>query len=83
MVSISINDFTKSYVKSNKGEDLQEIKKKLKAAVTNKNAGAVCITCGSPIWAIGSAIVEWNGCFTCITGESDSSEDYEIDVVNF
>ncbi|MCM2534315.1 hypothetical protein NDK43_27440 [Neobacillus pocheonensis] len=83
MISISINEFAKSYVKNNKSEDLQEIKKKLKSAAENKRAGAVCITCDSPIWAIGSAIVEWNGCFTCITGESDSSEDYEIVEVNF
>ncbi|MCQ6282964.1 hypothetical protein JN080_28260 [Bacillus sp. EB600] len=83
MVSISINEFAKSYVKTNKGESLQEIKKKLDAAVENKKSGAACISFGSPIWAIGSAIVGWNGCFTCITSETDSSEDYEIDVVNF
>jgi hypothetical protein len=83
MISISINEFAKSYVKNNKGEDLQEIKIKLKSASENKKAGAVCITCGSPIWAIGTAISESNGCFTCITGETDSSEDYEIGEVNF
>jgi hypothetical protein len=83
MVSISINEFAKTYVKNNKDEDLNEIKKKLKKSVANKKAGASCITCGSPIWAIGSAVVEWNGCFMCITGEANQSEDYEIDEVNF
>ena len=35
------------------------------------------------MWAAGTAIVGWNGCFNCITGESDNSEDYEIDSVCF
>ncbi len=39
--------------------------------------------CGQPIWAIGSATVDWDGCFTCITGEADESEDYEIESVCF
>jgi hypothetical protein len=60
MVSISIEDFAKRYVKTNKGEDLQKIKIKLKKAVENKKDGTVCMSCGSPIWAIGSSIVEWN-----------------------
>jgi hypothetical protein len=83
MVSISINEFAKDYVKKNKGEDLQKTKEKLKSSVANKKAGVTCISCGAPIWAIGSALVEWNGCFTCITEETDHSEDYEIDEVNF
>ena len=83
MVSISIEQFAKSYVKNNKEVNLQETKESLKVAAEHKQNGATCITCGSPIWAIGTAIVGWNGCFTCITGESDSSEDYEIDFVNF
>ena len=32
----------------------------------------------SEIWAIGSAIGDFDGCFTCITGEGDDSGDYEI-----
>jgi hypothetical protein len=39
-----------------------------------------CIVCGNtPIWAACSCIVEWAGCFSCITGESDASEDYEVE----
>jgi hypothetical protein len=83
MVSITINEFAKSYVQTNKGEGLHNIKLKLKEAVSNKEDGVVCISCGAPIWAIGSAIVEWSGCFTCITGQTDSSQDYEIDEVNY
>jgi hypothetical protein len=29
------------------------------------------------LWAIGSAIGGFDGCFTCITGENDDSGDYE------
>ncbi|MFD1360056.1 hypothetical protein [Lentibacillus salinarum] len=83
MVPISINEFAKSFVKTNKEENLQDTKEKLQLAVENKKGGADCTSCDAPIWAIGSAIVGWNGCFTCITGEGDSSEDYEIDVVNY
>jgi hypothetical protein len=39
-------------------------------------AGARC-HCGEPIWVIGSAEAG-HACFTCITGEADPSEDYEI-----
>lgn len=39
-------------------------------------AGARC-DCGEPIWVIGSAETG-HMCFTCITGEADPSEDYEI-----
>ena len=80
MIPISINEFAKSYVRHNQGEDLTEVKTRLKEAVRRKKAGARCVVCGAPIWAIGSAIV-FDGCFTCITGESDHSEDYEIDEV--
>jgi hypothetical protein len=37
------------------------------------------MVCGEPIWATGTAIVGWNGCFTCISGENDDSEDFEIE----
>lgn len=83
MIPISIDDFALSYVKNNKEADLQTIKKNLQKAVKTKKSGAVCNTSTSNIWAIGSAVVGWNGCFSCITGETDSSEDYEIDTVNY
>jgi len=82
-VPISINDFLVSYKKTNPNENHQDFKQNLEQTVTAKKDGAECMQCGQPIWAIGTAIVGWNGCFTCITGESDSSEDYEIDRVCF
>ncbi|MGE4541145.1 MAG: hypothetical protein AB7D35_07780, partial [Bacteroidales bacterium] len=35
-------------------------------------------SCGNDIWVIGSASVG-NSCFTCITGESYPTDDYEIE----
>lgn len=38
-----------------------------------------CEVCGcTPIWATGSAMIDDAMCFTCITGESDASDDYEV-----
>lgn len=78
MIKITVNRFAKMYVEDNPGEKIDELKLNLKASLSSKKAGAVCGNCGEPIWALGSAIVGWNGCFTCITGESDPSEDYEV-----
>ena len=78
---ISMNDFLKSYKKNNPKEDIENLREVLSATIEAKKNGATCNQCGQPIWAIGSAIVGWNGCFTCIAGEADNSEDYEIDSV--
>jgi len=80
---ISIDDFIKSYKKNNPNESIKNLREVLSAVVEDKNNGAVCNQCKQPIWAVGSAIVGWNGCFTCISGEADNSEDYEIDSVCF
>ena len=44
-----------------------------------KTSGERCDICGGTMWVIGSAMVGWTGCFTCITGEADASDDYELD----
>lgn len=82
-VAITIDEFIKSYKKNNPKENSSDLKKALIEVVDKKKNGCKCMICGQPIWAIGTAIVDWNGCFTCITGEADSSEDYEIDSVCF
>lgn len=79
LVRIKINEFAQKYVISNPGENLEDVKSRLKAALKEKQNGGKCQVCGSPIWAIGSALGGLQGCFTCITGESDESEDYEIE----
>ena len=83
MNPISIREFVNSTVENNPGTNKKELTQQVREAVDAKRNGACCIQCGQPIWAVGSAIVEWNGCFTCITGEADASDDYEIDLVNF
>ncbi|MEL7658595.1 MAG: hypothetical protein AAGU75_22110 [Bacillota bacterium] len=78
MVRISIEKFAKMYVKTNKGQNLMDVISQLRYTVKRKQEGATCNMCGAPIWAIGSAIGGFDGCFTCITGEHDDSEDYEV-----
>lgn len=81
MQPISIERFARKYVKHNPGEKLPDVKARLQEAVRRKKRGARCGQCGQPIWAIGSALIGHNTCFTCITGEADPSDDYEIDEV--
>ena len=79
MIPISIDRFAKMTVKNNPNENLADLKQRLKEAVARKKAGARCWQCDQPIWAI----VGHDGCFTCIMGEVDHSDDYEIDEVCF
>ena len=62
---------------------MANLRRALVDAVNAKKNGTKCHNCGQPIWAAGTSIVGWNGCFSCITGESDNSDDYEIDSVCF
>lgn len=73
---ISIDDFVAKTMKSNPGLNAKELKKSLTEFKKRKIQRELC-DCGNPIWIIGSAIIG-KGCFTCITGDSDCSEDYEI-----
>ncbi len=79
LILISIDEFAKKHVKSNPGVKIEDIKSRLENALERKNDGACCYQCGNPIWAIGSAVVGYDACFTCITGEADDSEDYEVE----
>jgi len=81
LVPITIDDFVKSFVKTNKEFTASEFKEILEEAVKKKASATKCNVCGQPIWAIGTAVSGWDGCFTCISGEADNSEDYEIDTV--
>lgn len=74
MVPIKIKEFAKKYVETNKDEKLDDVIKRLKESLKRKNSGAKCSCC----WALGSALGGFEGCFTCITGETDDSSDYEV-----
>ncbi len=52
------------------------VKKALKDALKTYKDGKRC-SCGNDIWVIGAAFVG-NKCFTCITGESYPTDDYEL-----
>ena len=79
LTPISIEKFADMVMKNNKGQyKRDELLAALRSAREAKKNGAVCVQCGAPIWAAGSAITGTDMCFSCITGEADDSEDYEI-----
>jgi hypothetical protein len=65
------------FLKSNPGEKADKVTARPQRALKDYHEGAR-YHCGEPIWVIGSAEAG-HACFTCITGEADPSEDYEID----
>jgi len=75
---ISFDDYVARHLAANKDEKETDFRERLRHAVESKRAGQRC-DCGEPIWAIGSAETGYS-CFTCTTGESDPSEDFEIDM---
>jgi len=75
-VPLSLRDYVRLYLKSNRGSKEADITARLRSTFEAYKAGARC-SCGEPIWVIGSAEVG-HMCFTCITGEAYPSEDYEI-----
>ena len=78
MHPISIEKFADMAIKSKKDMNKNDLIKALRHTLEEKNNGAKCIDCGSPIWAAGSAITGTHMCFSCTTLEADDSEDYEI-----
>jgi hypothetical protein len=75
-VPIKLRDYVRAFLRSNRGETAGAVTRRLQSALDAYRAGSRC-HCGAPIWVIGSAEAG-NACFTCLTGESDPSEDYEI-----
>ena len=74
---ISFDNYIKMYLKNNPSESGRDLLKKLNTALADYNNGKKCF-CGNDIWVIGSASLG-NGCFTCLTGENNPDDDYEID----
>ncbi len=77
MHRISIDKFIRKHKITNPKEDVKKLKDDLIHFRKLRDEGATC-HCGNPIWIIGSAIAG-KSCFTCITGEADGSDDYEIE----
>lgn len=65
------------YVQVHLSENKNDLEKRLKSALNDYKNGVKC-SCGNDIWVIGSAAFG-NSCFTCLTGESKPTDDYEID----
>jgi hypothetical protein len=75
-VPIRLAKYVQLHLKKNPGVVVADLTARLQYALDARKAGQRC-HCGGPIWAIGSAEAGLS-CFTCITGESDPSRDYEI-----
>ncbi len=76
-IPISINAYIKKHLKNNPSENEKNLRKRLNSALADYKKRIKC-SCGNDIWVIGSASVG-NSCFTCITGESYPTDDYEIE----
>jgi len=75
-VPIQLGKYVRLHLGSNPGVDAADVTARLQSALEAYKNGRRC-RCGAPLWVIGSAETELM-CFTCITGESDPSQDYEI-----
>lgn len=75
---ISIEKYVTIYLKDNSSEKERDVRKHLERALADYQKGINC-SCGNDIWVIGSAAVG-NSCFTCITGEAFTDNDYELDI---
>jgi len=73
---IPLKEYAQRHVKANPGDKEREVIASLERALRDFQRGVRC-ACGEPIWVIGSSVVG-NSCFTCITGSTDNSEDYEV-----
>ena len=74
---ISIEKYVELYLISNPDENKTDFEKRLKTALADYKSGVKC-SCGNDIWVIGSAAIG-NSCFSCITGKTIPTDDYEID----
>lgn len=75
-VPIRLDEYVQLHLRNNPGVGAADITKRLQFALHAHKTGQRC-HCGAPIWVIGSGEAGLS-CFTCITGESDPSGDYEI-----
>jgi hypothetical protein len=73
---ISFDDYIAKHLAANPSDDRAEVVANLATALAAFKSGATC-SCGELIWVIGSAFAG-HACFTCISGGTDSSQDFEI-----
>lgn len=75
---ISKDEYVELFLKSNPSDCRDDVVARLDDALAAHRDGRRC-SCGEPLWIVGSAEAGC-GCFTCITGESTPSDDYEIEL---
>ena len=73
---ISIDSFIKKHSQNNPSIDTKQLRRDLTHFKQLRTKGIKC-SCGNDLWVIGSAI-SGKGCYTCITMETDCSNDYDI-----
>ena len=73
---IKLHDYVERHLRANPGERRADVVHGLEKAMDAHRQGVRC-ACGAPIWIIGSSAAGL-GCFTCITGESQPDNDFEI-----
>lgn len=73
---IALEDYIATHLQVNPQVEPADLRRRLRRALADFKAGRKC-RCGNPLWVIGSAEVG-NACFTCITGETTTSGDYEL-----
>ena len=72
-----------SYITPEQAKDMDDTleggrRKPLSYYQALSNNDGVCMNCGSPTWKL----VDTGLCFSCTTGESDASSDYELIATN-
>jgi hypothetical protein len=77
---IVLEDYIEKPLRSNPEVKRTDLRSGLEYAIAAHQSGKRC-SCGDCIWVIGSAEAGLT-CFTCITGESQPSDDYEIDIAS-
>ncbi len=79
MIPISIAEFVKQTVGANSDTNASDFTDACREMLRHKRNGAICGKV--PIWAVGSAVTGTAMCFTCMTGDFDDGEDYEIESI--
>jgi hypothetical protein len=77
-IPIGLNEYVDLHLRANAGVERADLVERLQNAIASAERGERC-RCGRPIWIIGSAEAGLS-CFTCITGEAQPDQDYEIDI---
>ena len=75
-IPIRLADYVELHLCANPDVERSELVGRLQYAIDAHKRGIRC-ACGAPIWIIGSAEAGLS-CFSCITGEAQPDDDYEI-----